>query len=176
MVSLDPISGSLRWYVQAAAHDQLDHDFQLTLMLADVEDVEIDGETRRLAIGGGKTGTVIAADRDSGAVIWEASVGEHNAFEDGAESPAPSTTPVTVVPGFFGGVLTPMAFAQETVFVPVINLPLVYTDTSSEFDLATATGEMVALRASDGGRRSTRSSVAGRRWRATSSSAPGSTA
>jgi outer membrane protein assembly factor BamB len=43
-----------------------------------------------------------------------------------------------------------MAFAQETVFVPVINLPLVYTDTSSEFDLATATGEMVALRASDG--------------------------
>jgi outer membrane protein assembly factor BamB len=57
---------------------------------------------------------------------------------------------VTVVPGFFGGVLTPMAFTQETVCVPVINLPLVYTDTSSEFDLATATGEMVALRASDG--------------------------
>jgi outer membrane protein assembly factor BamB len=57
---------------------------------------------------------------------------------------------VTVIPGFFGGVLTPMAFAEETVFVPVINLPLVFTDTTSEFDLATATGEMVALRASDG--------------------------
>ncbi len=147
MVSLDPIRGALRWFVQAVAHDQLDHDFQLTPMLADVD---IDGETRRLAIGGGKTGTVIAADRDSGAVIWEASVGEHNAYGDGAEMPAPSATPVTVAPGFFGGVLTPMAFAQETVFVPVINLPLVYTDTSSEFDLASATGEMVALRASGG--------------------------
>jgi outer membrane protein assembly factor BamB len=57
---------------------------------------------------------------------------------------------VTVIPGFFGGVLTPMAFAEETGFVPVINMPLVFTDTTSAFDLATATGEIVALRASDG--------------------------
>ena len=43
-----------------------------------------------------------------------------------------------------------MAFAHDTVFVPVINLPLVYTETESSFDLADATGEMVALSASDG--------------------------
>lgn len=76
--------------------------------------------------------------------VWRASVGDRNAHGDGASLPEPSGTPVTVVPGFFGGVLTPMAFASDTVFAPVIDLPFVYTNTESVFDLAGATGEMVA--------------------------------
>ena len=35
-------------------------------------------------------------------------------------------TPVTVLPGPFGGVLTPLAFADDTIFVPVMNLPFTY--------------------------------------------------
>jgi glucose dehydrogenase len=147
MVSLDPAAGALRWFVQARPHDVIDHDFQLTPILADLA---IGGQPRTLAIGGGKTGTVIAADAASGEVIWETSVGEHNAYGDGAPLPAPSATPVTILPGPFGGVLSPMAFAGETVFVPVINLPMTYSDSSGDLDLATARGEMVALDAASG--------------------------
>ena len=66
MVSLDPATGSLRWYVQAQPHDQLDHDFQHTPILVTVA---IDGVPRELAIGAGKTGTVFAADATTGEVV-----------------------------------------------------------------------------------------------------------
>jgi glucose dehydrogenase len=147
MISLDTTTGALRWYVQAKPHDQLDHDFQHTPVLATVT---IDGQAVPLAIGAGKTGTVIAANAETGEEIWRTSVGEHNEFGDGAELPAPSATPVTILPGPFGGVLTPLAFAAETVYVPVVNLPFTYSDTTSIADLATATGAMVALNARDG--------------------------
>lgn len=154
MVSLDPNTGALRWYVQAAPHDLLDHDFQLTPILATVT---IDGTPRQLAIGAGKTGTVIAADAASGEVVWQAEVGEHNAYGDGA--PFPLGTPVAALPGAYGGMQTPMAFADGIIFVPVANAPTAVTGTGvapNVFDLETA-GEtsappsaMVALNAADG--------------------------
>lgn len=147
MVSLDTATGALRWYVQAKPHDQIDHDFQHTPVLASVT---IDGESVSLAIGAGKTGTVIAANAETGAEIWRASVGEHNEFGDGAELPEPSATPTTILPGPFGGVLTPLAFSEDTIYVPVVNLSLTYSDTAFDADLAAATGAMVALNASDG--------------------------
>lgn len=147
MVSLDTSDGSLRWFIQAKPHDQFDHDFQLTPILATAT---IAGELVPLAIGGGKTGTVIAANAETGAEIWRASVGEHNAYGDGAMLPEPSATPVTILPGPFGGVLTPMAYAGETVFVPVVNMPFTYTADEFAADLSTATGEMAALDARDG--------------------------
>ncbi|HET7094535.1 MAG TPA: PQQ-binding-like beta-propeller repeat protein [Thermomicrobiales bacterium] len=150
MVSLDPAAGSVRWFVQPRPHDDLDHDFQNTPVLATVD---VDGSPRLLAIGSGKTGTVIAADAATGAVVWQASVGKHNALGDGAPLPTPSATPIAVVPGLFGGVLTPIAYGRDTVFAPVIDLPFTYSSTAVDFDLATATGAMVALNAADGASR-----------------------
>jgi len=147
MVSLDTATGSLRWYVQAKPHDQFDHDFQQTPVLATVI---IDGQPVPLAIGAGKTGTVIAAHAESGEEIWRVSVGEHTAYGDGADLPEPSATPVTILPGPYGGVESPPAFAHDTLYVPVVDLAFTYTDTTVDVDLATATGEMVALNASDG--------------------------
>src|SRR5687767_4865482 len=46
-----------------------------------------------------------------------------------------------------------MAYADGTVFVPIVNLPLVYTATEVDFgslDLTQGTGELVALNAADG--------------------------
>jgi hypothetical protein len=43
-----------------------------------------------------------------------------------------------------------LAFANETVYVPVINLPFTYASTGEDIDLATAAGAMVALNANDG--------------------------
>jgi glucose dehydrogenase len=147
LVSLDTRDGSLRWFIQAKPHDRLDHDFQLSPVLATVT---IDGSPTLLAIGAGKTGTVIAANAESGAEIWRATVGEHNAYGDGAPLPEPSGTLVTVLPGLFGGVLSPLAFAADTLFVPVIDLPVTYSDTAFDLDLAGARGAMVALDARDG--------------------------
>ena len=147
MVSLDPQTGALRWYVQAKPHDQIDHDFQLTPILATVE---IDGQEVPLAIGSGKAGLVIAANAETGEEIWRVPVGAHNAYGDGQELPLPSATPVSILPGPFGGVQSPLAFQDGVVFLPVINIPLVYSDTASELDLAAAQGAMVALDARNG--------------------------
>ena len=73
MVSLDPQTGALRWYVQAKPHDQIDHDFQLTPVLATVE---IDGQQTPLAIGSGKAGLVIAANAETGEEVWRVPVGD----------------------------------------------------------------------------------------------------
>lgn len=148
MVSLDTATGSLRWYVQTRPHDNLDHDFQNTPVLATVE---IDGTPTNLAIGSGKAGVVIAANAETGVVIWNTPVGTHNAYGDGLESPG--ATPGAVTPGGFGGVLTPIAFANDTLFVPVINWPSYFTAsalTGMEGELTNARGEMVALNAADG--------------------------
>ncbi len=147
MVSLDPQTGALRWYVQAKPHDQIDHDFQLTPVLATIE---IDGQAVPLAIGSGKAGLVIAANAETGDEVWRVPVGEHNTYGDGAELPVPSATPVTILPGPFGGVQSPLAFQGGVLFVPLINLPLTYTDMASELDLQTAQGAMLALDARNG--------------------------
>jgi glucose dehydrogenase len=147
MVSLDPRTGALRWYVQAKPHDQIDHDFQLTPVLVAVEK---DGQDVPLAIGSGKAGLVIAANAETGEEVWRVPVGEHNAYGDGQELPLPSATPVTILPGPLGGVQSPLAFQDGVIFVPVINLPLVYSDTTSELDLPAATGTMLALDARNG--------------------------
>ncbi|MGB3306000.1 MAG: PQQ-binding-like beta-propeller repeat protein [Thermomicrobiales bacterium] len=146
MVSLDTVEGSVRWYVQAAPHDVLDHDFQQSPVLVETE---INGRPTKLAIGAGKTGTVIAVDADSGRVVWEIKVGEHNEYGDGAPLPA---TPVTVLPGTYGGVESPMAFANDTLFVPVLNLASKFSETEWDVPtaLADATGELLAIDVTNG--------------------------
>jgi len=71
--------------------------------------------------------------------------------DDDLESFA-ADTPVTVFPGFYGGVETPMAYADGTVFVPVVNLSGDYTGSRgpSNIDFSTATGELNAVDAATG--------------------------
>jgi outer membrane protein assembly factor BamB/plastocyanin len=149
MVSLDPATGGLRWYVQAAPHDVLDHDFQQTPVLAPVS---IDGVDTLLAIGAGKVGTVIAADASTGEVVWEKKVGEHNEYGDGAA--LPEATPVTVLPGTYGGVESPMALSEGTLFVPVLNLPSTFSATAwvvpEGQTLADAKSQLLALDVTNG--------------------------
>ncbi|MGH2562052.1 MAG: PQQ-binding-like beta-propeller repeat protein [Thermomicrobiales bacterium] len=147
MVSLDPETGSLRWYYNAKPHDLFDLDFQLTPVLVDAE---IDGATVPLAIGAGKTGTVVAANRETGEVVWEVPVGIHQ-NDDLQEIPEGET--VEVYPGVLGGVETPMAYADGVLFVPVVNLPGSYTSTGfdgASLDLSRGTGELAALNVADG--------------------------
>jgi outer membrane protein assembly factor BamB/plastocyanin len=147
MVSLDPRLGSVRWYHNAKPHDLFDLDFQLTPIIATVS---VDGVDTKIAIGSGKVGRVVAANADTGELLWDAKVGKHQNDDLQAVPPGQS---VEVYPGPLGGVETPMAFADGTVFVPVVNLPIDFTSTGldlSAFDYGKATGELIAINAADG--------------------------
>jgi len=142
MVSLSSETGELRWYLQAKPHDLFDLDFQNTPVLATVS---LDGAETLIAIGSGKTGTVIAANAETGEELWRAAVGTHQ-NDELQEIPEGET--VEVYPGTLGGVETPIAYADGVVFVPILNSPGYYTATGTgegPKSLADSTGELVAL-------------------------------
>ncbi len=64
----------------------------------------------------------------------------------------PADTSVTLFPGIYGGVETPMAYADGIVYVPVTNLSSDYTATTAPtaVDFTSATGELDAIDASTG--------------------------
>ncbi|MDX1748298.1 MAG: PQQ-binding-like beta-propeller repeat protein, partial [Halobacteriales archaeon] len=146
MVSLDPETGAIRWFHNARPHDLFDLDHHLTPILVEAT---YGDTTTRLAIGGGKTGTVTAADRDTGHLVWETQVGIH---QNDTVTHIPEGRTLRVYPGALGGVETPMAYANGTVFVPVVNLWSEYSSTSFQGlqNLADGTGELVALDAATG--------------------------
>lgn len=158
LVALDLESGELAWHYQAVAHGLFDHDFQASPLLIDVEQ---DGRSRELVVGGGKLGRVIALDRDTQEVVWDTLVGRHQ--NDDLALVPPGTT-VVVYPGVFGGVETPMATDGSRIFVPVVNLATPHTATghgaadgssallsaSLSTSVASATGELLALDAATG--------------------------
>jgi outer membrane protein assembly factor BamB len=143
LLALGARDGKLRWYDQVTPHDVRDYDFALPPILVPDSD---------LVVGGGKAGRVIAWDRSSHRRVWEAEVGRHR----NDRGPLPRRR-VDVCPGLFGGVLTPMAFARDTVFVPVVELCMRGSATGYDNlfsrDLSKGRGEMVALDVSDGRRR-----------------------
>lgn len=117
MVSLDPKTGSLRWYINAKPHDLFDLDFQNTPVLASVL---VNGADTTVVFGSGKTGTIIAAVAESGEQLWMAAVGKHQ-NDDLQEIPAGEN--VEVYPGSGGGIQTPIAYANGIVFAVSHNNP-----------------------------------------------------
>jgi outer membrane protein assembly factor BamB len=133
-------SGTLRWFKQVKAHDLTDGDFQVSPILASAT---IGGTSRDIVIGSGKLGRVVAFDRRTGEELWDTRVGLHR-NDDLKAIPAGKT--VTVAPGFYGGVETPMALADGVLFVPVVNVPTDYTATGmTQPDVSSGTGELDAI-------------------------------
>jgi len=146
LVSLDA-NGSLRWSVNAKPHDLFDHDLQLTPMLATVD---INGTQTEVAIGSGKAGVVIAANAQTGEVLWKTPVGKH---ENDTLTAIPDGQTVTVYPGGLGSIESPMAYANGLVFVPYFDDGQQYTSlTQGDFvpPFNQASGGLVALNAADG--------------------------
>lgn len=104
LVALDATSGKLRWYDQVTKHDVRDYDLEASPIVV--------GDR---VFGAGKAGRIVAWDRGSGKRVWSNSVGTH--LHD--LGPLPST-PTKVCPGLWGGVLTPMAYADGRLFAPVV--------------------------------------------------------
>lgn len=146
MLALDTATGSLEWYYQAKEHDIFDLDYQNTPV---VGTVELDGVDTVVVFGSGKVGSVAMANAETGELYWETKVGTHQ-NDDLQEVPEGET--VEVFPGTYGGVETPVAFANGTVYVPVVNKSTSFTSTekASTDDFEKGTGEFYALDAVDG--------------------------
>ncbi|HVZ36453.1 MAG TPA: PQQ-binding-like beta-propeller repeat protein, partial [Polyangiaceae bacterium] len=144
VVSLSLTRGDLHWYYQERPHDLFDLDFQNPPIPLTIR---AHGRERSLVIGSGKTGTVVALDPDRGGkVVWRTSVGKHqndtlDNFSDAG---------VEVYPGALGGLDTPLAYADGTLYAPVVDWASTYLPTQAEGLEQTATGELVAIAASDG--------------------------
>jgi outer membrane protein assembly factor BamB len=110
LVVLSGPTGKLIWHDQVTKHDVRDYDFHLSPVLATAGG-------RKLVIGGGKAGRIVAWDRATHARRWTRAVGTH--LHD--LGPLPPTK-VKVCPGHLGGALTGMAYADGLIFVPVVEL------------------------------------------------------
>lgn len=148
LIALTP-SGNLRWFYNANPHDIFDHDLQQSPVLADIT---VNGKTTQVVIASGKLGKVLAIERDTGQMIWTTKVGEHNQWDDAQSVPAGQT--VSVLPGASGGVESPIAYADGTVFVPVMNLATQFTGTeinlAGGLDYSKGSGNLTALNVADG--------------------------
>ena len=114
LLALDGRAGTLQWYDQVVPHDVRDYDLADSPILADLD---VGATSRAVIFGAGKNGVVYAWDRSTHRRLWQANVGLHR----NDHGPLPART-VTVCPGLYGGVETPMAFAGGRLFVPVVNL------------------------------------------------------
>jgi outer membrane protein assembly factor BamB len=147
LVSLEP-DGTLRWYYATNRHDIFDHDLQQSPVLATVDN---DGQPYTVALASGKLGKVIAVETTTGLMIWTVKVGQHSQWDDAQWIPPGQT--VEVEPGAAGGVESPIAYADGTVYVPVLNLPMNFSDTgldASTVSFNDATGQLTALNVVDG--------------------------
>ena len=97
--------------------------------------------------GAGKAGRVLAWNRHSGRRLWATAVGTH----DRDLGPLPREK-VKVCPGLWGGVLTPMAYADGRLFVPVVEQCSLESavDPAELPDLRRGRGELVAIDAHTG--------------------------
>ena len=104
VLALTAGTGRLLWYDQVTKHDVRDYDLEASPIVV--------GNT---VYGAGKSGRVVAWDRVTGKRRWTTAVGTH--LHDLGPLPR---TPTLVCPGLWGGVLTPMAYAHDRLFVPVV--------------------------------------------------------
>ncbi len=95
-LAFDPRSGELVWYFQHMANDQYDLDWVFERVLADLQ---IDGETRRVVITGGKEGLFDTVDARTGEYLDTADMG----IQDFIVSIDPETGRKTPNPAFLPG-------------------------------------------------------------------------
>jgi outer membrane protein assembly factor BamB len=144
LVKLNAATGKLQWYYQLTPHDLYDHDLQDPPILVTVKG-------KPIVLASGKSGIVIAVDRETGKLLWKRPVGTHNGHDnDGLYAMRHEYSklkmPETVFPGLLGGVISPMATDSTTVFVPVVNLSVSYTSQTADQEGGEGSGgELVAL-------------------------------
>ena len=163
LMRIHPETASVDWYINVKPHDLFDHDNQLSPILATVN---VDGADYPLAFSSGKHGYVVAAHQDSGDELWRTAVGDHNEYEfleylgpeeelgeqhdyEYVQYLGPDEQ-IELLPGFIGGVETPMAYSDGRIFVPVLNIPYLTDGVEGSGDVFDGASEFLALDAATG--------------------------
>jgi outer membrane protein assembly factor BamB len=144
-LALSLATGKLLWYHQETPHDLFDHDFEHTMVVT----AGSGSGARQVVVGSGKSGEVVGMDPTTGKVEWSTPVGVHQ--NDTLTTLPPGTT--NVLPGTYGGVLTPPAAAGGTVYVATLNAPTPLQPDQTYYNggkTGVLPGEVVAIDASDG--------------------------
>jgi glucose dehydrogenase len=142
-VALDVHTGALRWYHQVVPHDLFDRDMVHTMVAHPTS-----GSRREVIVATGKAGVVVGLDPTTGRALWSTKVGSHH-----NDDMTKLDGPTKVLPGTFGGVLTPPATAGGTAYVAVINAPSTLQPDKPSYigsDLGLADGDVVAVDAATG--------------------------
>ena len=132
-------TGVLTWGHQVVTHDIFDYDSVIVAI------AETDGG--RVIVNTGKHGRILGFTGE-GTLLWDTAVGMHDndrleAFEGQLQ----------VLPGQFGGVITPIAIADGIIYAAVVNAPTQYArpDQADEnMALGTFDSQMVAVDAATG--------------------------
>jgi len=147
LVKMNARTGKMAWYHQVTPHDLYDWDFQGPPIL-----MKVGG--KQIVVAAGKSGIVLAADRETGKVLWQRAVGQHNGHDDDGllamRGEASKIKSGTLYPGTLGGVIAPMSTDGKTVFAPIVNYPGKVESGSQLGEGGEATGEVVALDAATG--------------------------
>jgi outer membrane protein assembly factor BamB len=141
LLALDLRSGRLRWYHQVTSHDIFDRD-QVHALIARM------ANGREVVVSAGKSGVVVGLDPSSGKVLWQTAIGTHQ--NDNLKA---LTGPTEVMPGTYGGVLTPPSTTGGVVYLATLNAPsTLKPDATAYFGsfLDSHPGEVVALDALSG--------------------------
>jgi outer membrane protein assembly factor BamB len=143
IIALNSDSGQPAWVNYLNPADLFGHDARVSPVLFTAE---IDGVQRNLLAGAGRMGFVAVMDREDGTALWQLPVGLH--LNNDLQAILPGRA-INVLPGFYGGVNAPMAYADGVLFIPVINLPTTYTADgivdADTVDLAAGMGELAAF-------------------------------
>ena len=116
LVALDGQTGKRLWFRQAVRHDVRDYDLEIPAIITTLP---IDGVQTDVVLVAGKMGKAYAYRAADGKHLWTRSFGKHQ--NDTGRLPR---KPVTIFPGDYGGVETPMALAANRLFVPWIDFPV----------------------------------------------------
>jgi outer membrane protein assembly factor BamB len=140
LVALDGQTGKRLWFRQTVPHDVRDYDLQIPAITTTVP---VGGVQTEVVLVAGKSGNVYAYRAADGMPLWTRSVGKHQ----NDTGPLPRKA-VTVFPGDFGGVETPMALASGRLFVPWLDFAVHASATGLKGNLA---GSQASFRAGRGG-------------------------
>jgi outer membrane protein assembly factor BamB len=149
-VNLTAETGNLRWYYQGVPNDFLDWDMQASPISASVNGSPV-------VIGSGKVGYVYEMNAKTGRLVWKKPVGKHNGRDNvgllALQHKSKVKLPLTTDPGSFGGVLTNLALAGNTIYVATLDLAMTAKTMTTVTETTTTSkpaGEVEALNLATG--------------------------
>jgi len=144
IVALNGQSGKILWFQQIFPHDVRDYDVMIPAI---VTNAVIDGHETEIVLSATKGGKAFALRADNGKRLWTLSVGTHQ----NDTGPLPRK-PIAILPGDLGGVETPLAFAENRLFVPWLDLAAHASATGQAggFNFRAGRGGLTAVNAATG--------------------------